>query len=110
MSASSSDIKVDSALSSESFRIVEFFSGIGGWAKAFESQKDSIFNVVAAYDVNSVSNEVYLHVYGKNPSSTAIESLSLKTLEALDADIWVRKTPSRSSIITVHCMLEKTTH
>jgi hypothetical protein len=101
MSKSISDSKVESLASCKNFKVVEFFSGIGGWAKAFESQKNSTFNVVAAYDVNSVSNEVYKHVYGKNPCSSAIESLSLKTLEALDADIWVRKTLPYCSIIAV---------
>ena len=91
MSTSFSDSKVEIPASCKTFKIVEFFSGIGGWATAFESQKNSNFNVVAAYDVNSVSNEVYMHVYGKKPCSSAIESLSLKTLEALEADIWVRK-------------------
>jgi C-5 cytosine-specific DNA methylase len=92
MSTSISDAKVEISASTKTLKVVEFFSGIGGWAKAFESQKNSNFNVVAAYDVNSVSNEVYKHVFGKNPCSSAIESLSLKTLEALDADIWVRET------------------
>ena len=75
----------------EPLRIVEFFSGIGGWASAFESLVDLEFKVVAAYDVNMISNEVYEHVYGSRPSSTSIESLTLKVLESLAADIWVRK-------------------
>ena len=73
-------------------RVVEFFSGIGGWSSAFELQEGLKFNVVAAYDVNSVSNDVYKHVYGLMPCSSAIESLSLKTLDAHNADIWVSKT------------------
>lgn len=76
-------------LSGRTLKVVEFFSGIGGWASAFELQKDLKFNVVAAYDVNSISNEVYKHVYGMMPSSSSIESLSIKKLEAHGADIWV---------------------
>lgn len=102
MSVPISDPKDEISAPCKTMKIVEFFSGIGGWAKAFESQKNSNFNVVAAYDVNSVSNEVYMHVYGKKPCSSAIESLSLKTLEALDADIWVRKTLHYCSVLVIY--------
>ena len=70
-------------------KVAEFFSGIGGWSSAFSLQRNLEFKVVAAYDVNIVSNVVYKHVYGHTPSSTSIESLSVKTLETLGADIWV---------------------
>ena len=71
-------------------KVVEFFSGIGGWSSALKLQKTLKFDVVAAYDVNSISNEVYKHVHGIIPSSSAIESLSLKLLESHKPDIWVR--------------------
>ena len=74
----------------ETIKIVEFFSGIGGWSTSCKRQSNFKYQVVAAYDVNSISNEVYKHVYGQMPCSTAIESLSVKTLEAHSADMWVR--------------------
>jgi hypothetical protein len=70
-------------------KVAEFFSGIGGWSSALSLQNNLEFTVVAAYDVNIISNVVYKHVHGHTPSSTSIESLSVKTLEALGADIWV---------------------
>lgn len=90
MSKASDDEKLLSVPLDRPMKIVEFFSGIGGWASSFKKQKDLKYEVVAAYDVNSISNEVYKHVYGKMPCSSAIESLSLKTLEAHGADIWVK--------------------
>lgn len=66
---------------------------IGGWSSALNLQKGLHYEVVAAYDVNSISNEVYEHNYCKKPSSSAIESLSLKTLDALRGDIWVLSPP-----------------
>lgn len=80
---------MESAAPSGELKVAEFFSGIGGWSSAFSLQSNLEFSVVAAYDVNIVSNLVYKHVYGHTPSSTSIESLSVKTLEALGADIWV---------------------
>ena len=86
--------------SREPLRIVEFFSGIGGWASAFKSLVDLEYDVVAAYDVNMISNEVYEHVYGSRPSSTSIESLSLKVLESLAADVWVRNRLASAFVCT----------
>lgn len=80
---------MESVAPSGELKVAEFFSGIGGWSSAFSLQSNLEFLVVAAYDVNIVSNLVYKHVYGHTPSSTSIESLSVKTLEALGADIWV---------------------
>ena len=91
MSGLSDNEKIKAVPLDETIKIVEFFSGIGGWATSFKRQCNFKYEVVAAYDVNSISNEVYKHVYGQMPSSTAIESLSLKTLEAHRADMWVRK-------------------
>lgn len=62
-----------------------------GWTSALKLQKDlSVdFDIVAAYDVNVVSNEVYEYNHSKKPSSSSIESLSVKILDTLKADIWV---------------------
>ena len=87
----------------ETLRVVEFFSGIGGWSSALKVQDGLKFDVVAAYDVKSVSNEVYKHVYGITPCSSAIESLSLKTLEAHNADIWVRKLLGQATSLNQCC-------
>jgi tRNA (cytosine38-C5)-methyltransferase len=80
-------------VSTRNWKVIEFFSGIGGWASALDKQKDLKHEVVACYDVNSVSNEVYEYVYRKLPSSSSIESLSSKTLDAFQADIWVMSPP-----------------
>jgi hypothetical protein len=87
--------KSEGKVSRKSLRVVEFFSGIGGWASALQLQKDLIvdFHVVAAYDVNSVSNEVYEFNHNHKPSSSSIESLTVKVLDSLEADIWVMSPP-----------------
>ena len=90
MSGLSDNEKIKAVPLDETIKIVEFFSGIGGWSTSCKRQSNFKYQVVAAYDVNSISNEVYKHVYGQMPCSTAIESLSLKTLEAHSADMWVR--------------------
>lgn len=74
-------------------KVIEFFSGIGGWHSALNHLPHFPSEVIAAYDVNPMSNAVYEHVYGLKPSSQSIESLSVKSLDALSADIWCMSPP-----------------
>ena len=77
----------------QKLRVVEFFSGIGGWHSALNHLSLFPSEVVAAYDVNPMSNAVYEHVYALKPSSQSIESLTVKSLEDLSADLWCMSPP-----------------
>lgn len=49
-------------------RVIEFFSGIGGWRTALnEITKD--YTILNAYDINPLANLVYSHNYHSNPSN-----------------------------------------
>ena len=80
-------------------RVIEFFSGIGGWHSALNRLDGHgavapVVDVVAAYDVNTVANAVYEHVYSKpKPSSQSIDSLTVKALDGLRADVWCMSPP-----------------
>jgi tRNA (cytosine38-C5)-methyltransferase len=73
-------------------RTLEFYSGIGGWSSALKLQGLD-HTVVAAFDINTVSNEVYEHNYGRKPSSKSLEALTEKYLNSLEIDLWVMSPP-----------------
>ncbi|RKP02087.1 hypothetical protein CXG81DRAFT_11228 [Caulochytrium protostelioides] len=73
-------------------RIVEFFSGIGGFHAAL-SRVFPDATVVAAYDTNRVANAVYAHNYGQTPSPSVIDRLSLAELERHRADCFTLSPP-----------------
>jgi site-specific DNA-cytosine methylase len=80
-----------------SLRVLEFFSGIGGWAEAF-FQMGSIENigeltVVEAIDINHISNEVYRHNFNKSPMCKSIETLTVDIIDSYRADMWVMSPP-----------------
>ena len=76
-------------------RVVEFFSGIGGWHSALNRMDGARpVDVVAAYEVNTVANTVYEYVYSKpKPSSQSIDTLTVKALDGLRADVWCMSPP-----------------
>ncbi len=97
-----------------SYRVVEFFSGIGGMRAACQllenncSQSSRLcncspcFSHVAAFDFSTVANEVYANSYiEKNASKGGkfllsqkpIESVSAERLDQLGGDIWMMSPP-----------------
>lgn len=78
------------------FRAVEFYSGIGGWSYAAAEAGASVgrcVQVVAAFDVSTVCNDVYASNLGLRPSQRPIERLSLEELDAFQADLWMMSPP-----------------
>jgi DNA (cytosine-5)-methyltransferase 1 len=77
------------------FKAVELFSGIGSFAEACRLCLDSNdrvdIQVIAAYDQNTHANAVYKHNFGLAPSTTNLDSISLKQIP--DADIWWMSPP-----------------
>jgi site-specific DNA-cytosine methylase len=54
-------------------RVVEFFSGIGGWRCALD-YCEIPFTIVEAFDINPAANAVYQHNFGSSPSSVSTAS------------------------------------
>ena len=75
---------------------IEFYSGIGGWSYALDEalQRNSTLNVnvVAAFDVSTVCNEVYRANHGFAPSQKPIEQLDVSNVDGI-ADIWFLSPP-----------------
>lgn len=51
-------------------RVIEFFSGIGGWRCALDYSQIP-FCVVEAFDINPAANVVYQHNFASCPSSVS---------------------------------------
>ncbi|GMH43586.1 hypothetical protein BSKO_11508 [Bryopsis sp. KO-2023] len=73
-------------------RAVEFYSGIGGLHWAFKSVLPE-GQVVAAFDINEVANDVYQHNFGFRPHQGNIQGVPLKRIDDLKADIWLLSPP-----------------
>jgi tRNA (cytosine38-C5)-methyltransferase len=74
-------------------RVLEFFSGIGGWRCALDKHPEHDFEVVQSFDINTVSNQVYEHNFHAKPSPKCINSLTRKMLDAHRADVWCMSPP-----------------
>ncbi|KAJ3200689.1 spindle assembly checkpoint kinase, partial [Entophlyctis luteolus] len=80
-----------------SVRALEFFCGIGGlhygllhcFSNAPEKTKLAV-DVVAAFDINHVTNHVYHFNFGSKPTQTAIEKITPKDLDKFDANPYTR--------------------
>jgi site-specific DNA-cytosine methylase len=52
----------------EPVRVLEFFSGIGGWRSALARVlPQESFQVVAAFEINDIANSVYNSFYNESP-------------------------------------------
>ncbi|KAL0046320.1 hypothetical protein WJX82_009131 [Trebouxia sp. C0006] len=73
-------------------RCLEFYSGLGGMHYAL-AQSLPQAEVVCAFDINTIANDVYEHSHGMRPYQGNIEKLSVKQLEAYKADMWLLAPP-----------------
>ena len=71
------------------FRVLELFSGLGGWRYAFAG----IGEVVAAYDISPTANATYALNHGERPTARELASISPATLAAHEADFWALSPP-----------------
>ncbi|KAJ2742955.1 hypothetical protein GGI20_004113 [Coemansia sp. BCRC 34301] len=77
-----------------SFRVAEFYSGIGGMHFALKEAGLADSKVVRAFDINTVANEVYRHNFPGVPvMQRNIEALPMTMFEALRADLWTMSPP-----------------
>ncbi|KAJ2766866.1 hypothetical protein IWQ56_003549 [Coemansia nantahalensis] len=74
-------------------RVAEFYSGIGGMHFALQTAGVAC-QVVRAFDINTVANEVYRHNFGGVAvMQRSIESMPMSMYEALRADLWTMSPP-----------------
>ena len=70
-------------------RVVELFSGLGGWRYALGGRGD----VVAAYDIHPGANAAYAVNHGDRPLTRNLASLPLAALAGHGADTWMMSPP-----------------
>jgi len=70
-------------------RILELFSGVGGWRYAMEG----LGEVVAAYDISPAACATYALNHGEAPIPRELATLPLPSLIAHRADTWVMSPP-----------------
>ena len=68
-------------------RIVEFYSGIGGMHYAVREAKLENAQVVAAFDVNTLANEVYVYNFGLRPCSVSFHRGYEKIKATISSDV-----------------------
>jgi site-specific DNA-cytosine methylase len=71
------------------WRVLELFSGLGGWRYALEG----IGEVVAAYDISPTANDTYALNHGDRPRARELASIVPATLVAHEADLWTLSPP-----------------
>ncbi|CAA0838340.1 DNA methyltransferase-2 [Striga hermonthica] len=75
-----------------SWRVLEFYSGIGGLRYSLmRTGVDAV--VVEAFDINDVANDVYEHNFGHRPHQGNIQTLSAVDLDSYGADAWLLSPP-----------------
>ncbi|WP_257308173.1 DNA cytosine methyltransferase [Geothrix fuzhouensis] len=70
-------------------RVLELFSGLGGWRCALGDRG----KVVAAYDVSEIANGTYALNHGEKPKARELATVPLRDLAAHGADTWVMSPP-----------------
>lgn len=70
-------------------RVLELFSGIGGWRFALPAGTE----VVAAYDVSPAANATYALNHGEAPRNRELATIPADALAAHGADTWVLSPP-----------------
>lgn len=70
-------------------RILEFFSGIGGWRYALGIRAQ----VVAAYDISPAANLTYALNHGEHPHARELVSVPHVRLLSHEADTWLMSPP-----------------
>ena len=70
-------------------RVLELFSGIGGWRYAL----GLLGTVAAAYDISPAANAAYQLNHGSAPLAREIARVRPEVFEALGADTWLLSPP-----------------
>ncbi len=70
-------------------RVLELFSGLGGWHCALRHRG----SVLAAYDVSEAANATYVLNHGLEPKARELATLPMEELASLGADTWLMSPP-----------------
>jgi DNA (cytosine-5)-methyltransferase 1 len=70
-------------------RVLELFSGLGGWRCALRDRG----SVIAAYDMSEAANATYALNHGHAPRARELATVPWKELEELEADTWLMSPP-----------------
>lgn len=84
--------KVFPKLQGEPWRVLEFYSGIGGMRYSLLSAGIDA-KVVQAFDINDKANDVYQHNFGDRPYQGNIESLTAADIDSYEAHVWLLSPP-----------------
>ncbi|KAF9898568.1 tRNA (cytosine-5-)-methyltransferase, partial [Lobosporangium transversale] len=75
------------------FRVLEFYSGIGGMHYAF-NESGHKGEILKAFDINTTANEVYAHNHGKQQlAQRNIEAVPVEFYDKQQADVWLMSPP-----------------
>ncbi|XP_010670683.2 tRNA (cytosine(38)-C(5))-methyltransferase 2 isoform X2 [Beta vulgaris subsp. vulgaris] len=76
----------------EPIKVLEFYSGIGGMR--YSLMKAGVnAEVVQAFEINDIANDVYQHNFGHRPYQGNIQSLSVADLDKYKAHAWLLSPP-----------------
>ncbi|CAM6033086.1 unnamed protein product [Sphagnum compactum] len=82
----------DHASSVRPLRVLEFYSGIGGMRYALKMAGVHA-DVVEAFEINEIANDVYEHNFGHRPNQGNIQRLTVQQLDAYKAHSWLLSPP-----------------
>jgi len=74
------------------WRVLEFYSGIGGMRYSLMAS-GARADVVEAFDINDVANDVYEHNFGHRPCQGNIQTLTASDLDKYKAHAWLLSPP-----------------
>ncbi|CAK9275848.1 unnamed protein product [Sphagnum jensenii] len=80
------------ASSVRTLRVLEFYSGIGGMRYALKMAGVHA-DVVEAFEINEIANDVYEHNFGHRPNQGNIQRLTVQQLDAYKAHSWLLSPP-----------------
>ncbi|KAH0645230.1 hypothetical protein KY284_033114 [Solanum tuberosum] len=83
---------MESEVSRNPWRVLEFYSGIGGLRYSLLKAAVNA-TVVEAFDINDVANDVYQHNFGHRPFQGNIQTLNAVDLDSYNADAWLLSPP-----------------
>ncbi|KAG9459700.1 hypothetical protein H6P81_004208 [Aristolochia fimbriata] len=76
----------------ESWKVLEFYSGIGAMRYSLLNSGIS-FTVAEAFDINDKANDVYEHNFGHRPYQGNIQNLTAPELDNYGASVWLLSPP-----------------
>ncbi|KAK3212430.1 hypothetical protein Dsin_017136 [Dipteronia sinensis] len=76
----------------EPWRVLEFYSGIGGMRYSLTKAGVNA-QVVEAFDINDTANDVYQHNFGHRPYQGNIQSLTADDLDSYRSHAWLLSPP-----------------